>query len=52
MIDHNSMIMGYPLLRSNRRSISIKVDMNGQVSIHAPLYAPEADIRAFFQTKF
>jgi len=51
MIDHNSMIMGYPLLRSNRRSISIKVDKNGKVSIHAPLFAPEADIRRFVAAK-
>ena len=51
MIDHNSMIMGYPLLRSNRRSISIKVDKNGKVSIHAPLFAPEVDIRRFVAAK-
>lgn len=51
MTDHNNMILGYPLLRSNRRSISIKVDKNGQVSIHAPLFAPEADIRRFVADK-
>lgn len=51
MTDHNSIILGYPLLRSNRRSISIKVDKNGKVSIHAPLFAPEADIRRFVEAK-
>ena len=51
MIDQKKMINGYPLLRSNRRSISITVSREGQVTIHAPLYAAEGDIRAFVEAK-
>ena len=47
MTDTQKFINGYPLLRSNRRSISISVNRDGQVVIHAPLLAPEADIRRF-----
>ena len=51
MTDIKKMINGYPLLRSNRRSISISVNRDGQVTIHAPLLAPERDIRRFVEAK-
>ena len=51
MIDSQKTINGYPLLRSNRRSISISVNRDGQVVIHAPLFAPEGDIRQFVEAK-
>jgi len=51
MTDTKNTIYGYPLLRSNRRSISITVNRNGQVTIHAPLYAPVAAIQRFVEAK-
>ena len=51
MTDHNNQINGYPLLRSNRRSISITVARDGQVTIHAPFAVPEGEIRRFVEAK-
>lgn len=51
MTDPLKTINGYPLLRSNRRSISISVNRSGQVTIHAPLYMPESEIRRFVEAK-
>lgn len=51
MTDPNNRINGYPLLRSNRRSISITVHRDGQVTIHAPFAVPEAEIRRFVESK-
>ena len=51
MTDQNNQINGYPLLRSNRRSISITVARDGQVTIHAPFAVPESEIRRFVEAK-
>jgi predicted metal-dependent hydrolase len=44
-------IASYPLVRSDRRTISINVDRNGEVTIRAPLKMPEGEILRFVEAK-
>lgn len=44
-------ICSYPLVRSDRRTISINVDRNGAVTIRAPLKMPEGEILRFVEAK-
>lgn len=51
MTDKQQTINGYPVVRSDRRTISINVDQNGNVTIRAPKTTPVTELRRFVEEK-
>ena len=45
------MTISYTILRTQRKTIQIRVDAHGDVTIRAPLHAPRAEIERFVQQK-
>lgn len=41
----------YTLVRTNRKTLGVEVRPGGVIIVHAPLKMPEAEIRAFLETK-
>lgn len=51
MIEKQQTINGYPVVRSDRRTISITVNREGSVTIRAPFATPIAELRRFTEEK-